>query len=160
MRGTHTPETEEYGVTSFVYRARRPFHPERFHAAMQQDWPGNLLRSKGFFWLASRHDLAGQWSQAGGLVRHGPAGWWWSTVPRERWPEAPELRSRIEAEFDGDHGDRRQEIVFIGQHLDPASIRARLDRCLLDDAEWSAGPSAWRGYPDPFPPWTRDAEEN
>jgi G3E family GTPase len=159
LRGTHTPETEEYGVGSFVYRARRPFHPGRFHAAMQRDWPGNLLRSKGFFWLASRPDWAGEWSQAGGLVRHGPAGLWWDAAPREHWPEDPAQRARIEADFAGPYGDRRQEIVFIGQHLDPLDMRARLDACLLDDGELAAGPDGWRRLPDPFPAWTRGAED-
>jgi G3E family GTPase len=159
LRGTHTPETEEYGVGSLVYRARRPFHPGRFHAAMQQDWPGNLLRSKGFFWLASRPDWAGEWSQAGGLVRHGPAGLWWDAAPREHWPDDPAQRARIEADFDGPYGDRRQEIVFIGQHLDAPQMRARLDACLLDDAEMALGRDGWQRLPDPFPAWTRGAEE-
>ncbi|MEY6433436.1 zinc metallochaperone GTPase ZigA [Thioalkalicoccus limnaeus] len=158
LRGQATPETEEYGISSFVYRARRPFHPQRFLAAMQQDWPGDVLRSKGFFWLASRHDLAGQWSQAGGLVYHGPAGWWWSAVPEAHWPTDSEARERIESEMVGPYGDRRQEIVFIGQFLEPEAIRTRLDACLLDDDEWRAGPDTWRHYPDPFPIWTRDAE--
>jgi G3E family GTPase len=159
LRGSHTPETEEYGITSFVYEARRPFHPARFHAAMQQDWPGNVLRSKGYFWLASRHDLAGHWSQAGGLVRHGPAGWWWSAVPESKWPEDPDRRAAIRADFDGRYGDRRQQIVFIGQHLEADAMRARLDACLLDDAELAAGPDAWRGLPDPFPAWSDDDDD-
>jgi G3E family GTPase len=153
LRGSHIPETEEYGITSFVYEARRPFHPARFHAAMQQDWPGNVLRSKGWFWLASRNDLAGHWSQAGGLVRHGPAGWWWSAVAETQWPEEPDRRAAIRSEFEGDYGDRRQQIVFIGQHLDVDAMRARLDACLLDDLEFVAGPRVWRDLPDPFPAW-------
>ncbi|MBK1643768.1 hypothetical protein CKO25_03660 [Thiocapsa imhoffii] len=159
LRGTHTPETEEYGIGSLVYRARRPFHPGRFHAAMHHEWPGNLLRSKGFFWLASRPDWAGEWSQAGGLVRHGPAGLWWDAAPREHWPDDPAQRARIESDFDGPYGDRRQEIVFIGQHLDPLEMHARLDACLLDDTEMALGPDGWRRLPDPFPAWTRGVEE-
>ncbi|MGF1547716.1 MAG: zinc metallochaperone GTPase ZigA [Thiotrichales bacterium] len=154
LRGEHIPETEHYGISSYVYRARRPFHPARFQAALQRDWAGNVLRSKGFFWLATRHDMAGQWSQAGGLVRHGPAGYWWASVAPDRWPEDAEYRASIEAEFEAPYGDRRQEIVFIGQYLDPAEIRARLDECLLSDAEWQAGPAAWKKLPDPFPRWT------
>jgi G3E family GTPase len=159
LRGSHTPETEEYGIASFVYRARRPFHPQRFVTAMQEDWPGTVLRAKGFFWLATRGDWAGQWSQAGGLMRHGPAGLWWSAVSREHWPQDLEQRARIEAEFEGAHGDRRQEIVFIGQHLDASSIAARLDACLLDDDEMAGGPECWRRLPDPFPAWTRGGED-
>ena len=158
LRGSHTPETEEYGITSFVYEARRPFHPQRFFDAMQQDWPGNLLRSKGFFWLASRHDLAGHWSQAGGVVRHGAAGWWWSAVSEPNWPDDPAQRERIVSDFDGDFGDRRQQLVFIGQHLEVEAMRARLDACLLNDDELATGPAAWRAYSDPFPEWMREAE--
>jgi G3E family GTPase len=153
LRGEHTPETEEYGIGSFVYRARRPFHPARFAAALKNDWPGDVMRSKGFFWLASRPDAAGEWSQAGGVVRHGPAGIWWAAAPREHWPEDPEYRARIESEFDGEYGDRRQEIVFIGQHLEPDQTSDILDRCLLTDAELAAGPEAWKAFDDPFPAW-------
>lgn len=158
IRGEHTPETEEYGIGSFVYRARRPFHPARFAAALKTDWPGNVLRSKGFFWLASRPDAAGEWSQAGGIVRHGPAGIWWAAAPREHWPQDPEYRARIEAEFEGEYGDRRQEIVFIGQYLDPGRTCEILDACLLTDAEMAAGPAAWRDFEDPFPAWFEDPE--
>lgn len=159
LRGSHTPETEEFGIASFVYRARRPFHPERFLAAMQEDWPGTVLRAKGFFWLATRPDWAGQWSQAGGLMRHGPAGIWWSAVSREHWPAHPEQRARVEADCEGEYGDRRQEIVFIGQHLVPEAIAERLDACLLDDTEMAGGPDRWRRLPDPFPAWTRGGDD-
>ena len=158
LRGEHTPETEEYGIGSFVYRARRPFHPARFAQALKTDWPGNVLRSKGYFWLASRYDAAGQWSQAGGIVRHGPAGYWWAAAPREHWPDDPAHRVRIERAFEGEHGDRRQELVFIGQHLEPEAICGILDRCLLTDLEMAAGPQAWRRLEDPFPAWFEDPE--
>ncbi len=160
IRGEHTPETEEYGIGSFVYRARRPFHPARFAEALKTDWPGNVLRSKGFFWLASRPDAAGEWSQAGGVVRHGPAGIWWAAAPREHWPEDPEYRARIEAEFDGEYGDRRQEIVFIGQNLEPKQTREILDRCLLDDTEMTVGPDVWKTFDDPFPKWFAERNED
>ncbi|MGF1642290.1 MAG: zinc metallochaperone GTPase ZigA [Thiotrichales bacterium] len=155
LRGAHVPETEAYGISSYVFRARRPLHPKRFYDAMQMEWPGNVLRSKGYFWLASRHDFAGQWSQAGGLVRHGPAGYWWAAVPRARWPNDPEYLANIESEFYGEYGDRRQEIVFIGQFLEPEVIKARLEGCLLTDAELALGVDAWKRLADPFPPWTR-----
>jgi G3E family GTPase len=137
LRGSHTPETEEYGVASFVYEARRPFHPERFHAAMQLDWPGNVLRSKGYFWLASRHDLVGQWSQAGGLVRHGVVGWWWSAVPEQRWPDDPAHRAAIRAEYDGEFGDRRQQIGLY-RPAPGHGCDARAARC-LPARRWGAG---------------------
>ena len=159
IRGEHTPETEEYGIGSFVYRARRPFHPARFAEALKSDWPGNVLRSKGFFWLASRPDAAGEWSQAGGIVRHGPAGMWWAAVSREHWPQHPEHRARIEAVFDGKYGDRRQEIVFIGQNLEPTKTREILDRCLLTSAEMDGGPEVWKRFDDPFPKWFAEQDE-
>lgn len=160
IRGEHTPETEEYGIGSFVYRARRPFHPSRFAEALKTDWPGNVLRSKGFFWLASRPDAAGQWSQAGGILRHGPAGVWWAAAPREHWPTEPEQVARIEAEFDGEYGDRRQEIVFIGQNLQPERTREILDKCLLSDEEMAAGPAVWKTLDDPFPGWFAGQHED
>lgn len=159
IRGEHTPETEEYGIGSFVYRARRPFHPARFAEALKKTWPGNVLRSKGFFWLASRPDAAGEWSQAGGVVRHGPAGIWWAAAPREHWPEDPEYQARIEAEFEGEYGDRRQEIVFIGQNLEPDQTTKVLDECLLTDTEMDAGPEIWKTFDDPFPQWFAEREE-
>ena len=160
IRGEHTPETEEYGIGNFVYRARRPFHPARFAEALENDWPGNVLRSKGFFWLASRPDAAGEWSQAGGIIRHGPAGVWWAAAPSEHWPQDPQHRASIESEFDGEYGDRRQEIVFIGQHLEPEQTRAILDRCLLTATEMSAGPEVWKTFDDPFPQWFAEQDEN
>lgn len=123
---------------------------------MQQDWEGNVLRSKGYFWLASRHDIAGTWSQAGGIVRHGPAGYWWSVVPQEKWPQDESDVASIKAEFFDDYGDRRQELVFIGQHLDRDAITRRLDACLLDDEEYSQGPAVWQAYHDPLPNWAGD----
>ena len=159
IRGEHTPETEEYGIGSFVYRARRPFHPARFAEALKSKWPGNVMRSKGFFWLASRNNAAGELSQAGGVVRHGGAGIWWAAAPLEHWPEDPEYRARIEDEFEGEYGDRRQEIVFIGQNLKPEQTSEILDRCLLTASEMEAGPEVWNTFDDPFPRWFAEQEE-
>ncbi|PRE86162.1 zinc metallochaperone GTPase ZigA [Burkholderia gladioli] len=152
MRGTHTPETDEYGIRSFVYRARRPFHPQRFHALIDSEWPG-VVRSKGFFWLASHPSLAGSWSQAGAVARHGPAGYWWAAVPEERWPQDPEAVAAIRAKWDERVGDARQELVLIGMDMDEASMRARLDACLLSDEEMSRGPAVWTTWPSPFSDW-------
>lgn len=159
LRGEHTPETEEYGISSFVYRARRPFHPARFAEVLKNDWRGNVLRSKGFFWLASRPEAAGEWAQAGGIVRHGPAGMWWADAPREHWPDDPEQLARIEAEFKGEYGDRRQEIVFIGQNLEEDHTRETLDSCLLSDAEMAMGMEQWKQLEDPFPQWFENEED-
>jgi G3E family GTPase len=158
MRGEHMPETEAYGISSFVYRARRPFHPERVWEAIQSDWPG-VIRSKGFFWLASRMDSVGSWSQAGGACHYGVAGLWWSAVDAQNWPDAPEHRARIEAAQTGEFGERRQEIVFIGIGLDHANITQMLDRCLLTDAEMRLGKRAWQRFPDPFPRWRLASDE-
>ncbi|MCP8462697.1 zinc metallochaperone GTPase ZigA [Pseudomonas sp. ZM23] len=158
LRGEHLPETEVYGIASSVYRARRPFHPQRFHDFLARPWSnGRLLRSKGFFWLASRYREAGSWSQAGGLMRHGLAGRWWRFVPREAWPQDTADLQTVLRQWHADSGDCRQELVFIGQHLDFAALFAELDRCLLDDAEMSAGPAAWKVLPDPFEPWEASA---
>lgn len=152
LRGEHVPESETYGITSFVYRARRPFHPERFHEWINQEWPG-VVRSKGYFWLASRPAMVGSWSQAGPVIRHELGGLWWAAVPREQWPGDAEGRAAIEARWDPAVGDAQQELVLIGMQMDEAALRARFDACLLDETEFNHGPEAWTHLPDPFPRW-------
>lgn len=152
LRGEHTPETEEYGISSFVYRARLPFHPERFFALVESEWPG-VVRSKGFFWLASHPTYAGSWSQAGAVARHGQAGYWWAAVPREHWPEDPEAVAHIRKHWEDGVGDARQELVLIGVGMDEAALRARLDACLLTDEEMAQGPAVWTTWRNPFPKW-------
>lgn len=154
LRGEHTPEIEEYGIASTAYRARRPFHPERFFSFIDREWTnGKLLRSKGFFWLASKHQDAGSWSQAGGLMRHGFAGRWWRFVPRAHWPQDEENITAIMDNWTSQTGDCRQELVFIGQNIDFAQLTAELDNCLLTDAEMALGTNGWVALPDPFGPW-------
>ena len=154
MRGEHVPETEEYGISSFSYQARRPFHPEKFFAFLHgTERYGKLLRSKGYFWLATRPEFAGQWSQAGGIARYGFGGMFWSAVPRSRWPDDPEYLASIEKSWEEPFGDMRQELVFIGQGLDESSVRAALDDCLLNDEEMFAGRQFWETLADPFPVW-------
>ncbi len=161
MRGEHVPETEEYGIGSFVYRARRPFHPDRFYQFLAGGWRfGNLVRSKGYFWLASRFNQAGAWSQAGGIMHHGFAGLFWSAMPKDQWPEHPEHRASIEEKCEGPFGDRRQELVFIGQKLDEGRARASLEACLLTDEELAAGPDEWKKFSDPFPQWIQEPERD
>jgi len=160
LRGEHIPETEEYGIGSFVYEARRPFHPQRLYNFLAAGWQhANLVRSKGFFWLASRFNQAGEWSQAGGIMNHGFAGMFWSAVPVDQWPEHPEHRASIQTKFEAPYGDRRQEIVFIGQSLDASGAKAGLDSCLLSEEELAAGPDYWASLPDPFPQWIQEMEE-
>ncbi|SDA87435.1 zinc metallochaperone GTPase ZigA [Sinorhizobium sp. NFACC03] len=146
----HVPETEEYGIQSFVYRARRPFHPHTFSAFVNQTWPG-LIRAKGHFWLATRPDWVGEFSLAGAIARSIPLGRWWAAVPKDRWPDHPEWKHVIDRNWDKVWGDRRQELVFIGTGMDEAKIRAALDACLLSDTRFDA--KAWRNLPDPFPAW-------
>ena len=158
LRGEHVPETEEYGIASTAYRARRPFHPQRFFDFIDRPWVnGKLLRSKGFFWLASKHQDAGSWSQAGGLMRHGFAGRWWRFVPKSQWPQDEENVAAIMGNWQLSTGDCRQELVFIGQNIDFAQMRAELDACLLNDEEMAVGVEGWRLLADPFGPWYEEA---
>ena len=154
LRGEHVPETEEYGIASTAYRARRPFHPERFFNFIDRPWTnGKLLRSKGFFWLASKFQDAGSWSQAGGLMRYGFAGRWWRFVPRDQWPQDAQTKAEILQKWLPDTADCRQELVFIGQHIDFELLTAELDACLLDDQEMSLGVEQWKQLKDPFGQW-------
>lgn len=147
----HIPETEEYGIRSFVYRAKRPFDPLRFQAFINQPWPG-VVRAKGFFWLATRPNRVGEISQAGALVRTTKLGLWWSSVPRERWPDDPVFVELMQPYLHPVWGDRRQEIVFIGTDpMDQAKICAQLDACLLETDDFT--PQLWRDLPDPFGAW-------
>ena len=154
MRGEHIPETEEYGIGSFCYEARRPFHPDRFHEFLHNTKQyGKLIRSKGFFWLATRPEYAGQWSQAGGIARYGFAGLFWKAVPKKDWPEDEEYLASIEKQWIEPFGDMRQELVFIGQSLDQKKMIQKLDECLLTEAEVLKGREDWETLEDPFPAW-------
>ncbi len=148
----HTPETEEYGISSFVYRAHRPFHPERFQAHLKASWEG-VVRAKGLFWLATRMELAGFVSQAGVLRDTRALGFFWSAVDQAEWPQDAVSLQEIQANTRDPYGDRRQEIVIIGRHMDQESLRAKFDACLLTDEEYAGGPEAWSRFPDPFPKW-------
>ncbi|ROP61776.1 G3E family GTPase [Enterobacter sp. BIGb0383] len=152
LRGEHTPETEEYGIRSFVFRARRPFHPVRLSQVFEHQLDG-VIRSKGFFWLATRPEYAGSWSQAGGVAHQGLAGMWWASIPQERWPEEEEHRAAIMQNWIDGIGDARQELVFIGMEMDEVAVRAALNAALLSDAEMAEGPTGWLQYPDPLDSW-------
>ncbi|KAB7897199.1 GTP-binding protein [Rouxiella sp. S1S-2] len=152
LRGEHTPETEEFGITNFVYRARRPFHPQRFWDVMEGELEG-VVRSKGYFWLATRPTFAGSWSQAGGVAHQEMAGTWWASIPRENWPQDPEtLEFILEKWIDG-IGDARQELVFIGISMAEEHLRERLDYALLTADEMKQGPKGWSRFNDPIPSW-------
>ncbi|MBN8782132.1 MAG: GTP-binding protein [Terrimonas ferruginea] len=137
----HTPETEEYGLSSFVFRSRRPFHPERFWEYIQHNWPTNIIRSKGLFWLASRPDEALNWSQAGGSLRADKAGVWWCSMSyseRIRYASFLENQEEVEKRWDKKYGDRYNELVIIGQDMDKAAIYQSLEACLCNGAETTA----------------------
>ena len=154
MRGEHIPETEEYGIASFSYEARRPFHPEKFLNFLHSTQKfGKLIRSKGFFWLATRPEFAGQWSQAGGIAHYGFAGMFWKAVPEKDWPQDEEYLSSIKEQWVEPFGDMRQELVFIGQHLDKEKMINSLDQCLLTEEEVLKGRVYWESLNDPFPAW-------
>lgn len=151
MRGEHVPETEEYGISSFSFTARKPFHPLKFHRFLTQPWPtGKLIRSKGYFWLASQPQMAGIWSQAGGIAHHQWAGMFWKAVPENRWPVDSESRAFIQSKWVEPFGDMRQELVFIGQGLDEQETIKQLESCLLTDDELYAGAEYWIQMEDPF----------
>jgi G3E family GTPase len=147
----HVPETEEYGVASFVYRARAPFDPGRIHDLLNGPLPG-VIRAKGHFWLATRPDWVAEFSLAGALSSVKPLGTWWAAVPRERWPDQDGARAYLAAHWQEPWGDRRQELVFIGAGIDWPALRDRLDAALVPAA---TGPQARPDLEDPFPVWRR-----
>ena len=159
MRGEHVPETEEYGIGSFVYEARRPFNPEKFYQFLHStEQFGKLIRSKGYFWLATRPRFAGQWNQAGGIAHYGFGGMFWMAVPRDNWPKDSDSLSAIDQLWVEPFGDMRQELVFIGQNLDKDSMTAALNNCLLSEEEVLKGKDHWINLPDPFPEWEQLSE--
>lgn len=159
LESIHTPETEEYGIGNFVFRSRVPFHPERFWKIINMPWPG-LLRSKGYFWIASRPDIVATWSQAGGMAEYRPAGYWWAAVPESQWPDDKESLDWIHSLMDDQWGDRRQELVFIGRQDMPRNkIKTMLEEALLTPAEIAQGDMGWLNLPDPFPDWKAEPEE-
>ncbi len=148
-----TPETEEYGISNFVYERRIPFHPQRFYSCLQREWPG-VIRSKGVFWLASRLKMAGYWSQAGSVSTHEGAGHFWAAVPKSHWPDDT---SHIERVWDENNGDCRQELVLIGRDMDVEGLIEMLDDCLLTEEELATDERTWhQTLPDPFPEWQVD----
>ncbi|MFK7751863.1 MAG: GTP-binding protein [Sedimentitalea sp.] len=152
----HIPETEEYGVASFVYRARLPFIPERIMEVLNSDLPG-VIRAKGHFWIATRPGWVAEFSLAGSLSSVTPLGTWWASVPKDTWPDHESAQTYMQAHWQEPWGDRRQELVFIGAGIDWPTLKARLDGCLVP-ALAATGPDDLPDYPDPFPLWRR-AEE-
>ncbi|MEJ2457350.1 MAG: GTP-binding protein [Novosphingobium sp.] len=152
----HQPETEEYGIESFVYRARRPFDPAKFHAFLTTDGLDNVVRAKGHFWLATRPDWVGELAVAGSQTMTARMGRWWGSIPKNQWPDDDRFERFVAQHWDAIWGDRRQELVFIGIGMDEVRIRAALDACLLSVNAFT--PDMWMGLRDPFPSWEPQME--
>ncbi len=152
LNGVHTPETEEYGISSFVFRARRPFHPQRFQQLLDDGMEG-VLRAKGYLWIASRHRIAGMLSWAGSSVSIEPTALWYANIDKESWPTDPGELDSIARLWDPEVGDRRQELVFIGAAMDQRLLEARLRAALLTEEEFALDPAHWAALDDTLPPW-------
>lgn len=152
LRGTHQPESVEFGIRSFVYRARRPFHPEKLRRFLDEEWPG-VLRSKGFLWIATRMNYSIEWSQAGGACCIEPGAMWWAAMDKTRWPQDPLLVRDLHHSWQEPWGDRRQELVFIGIEMNQDWIERNLNECLLSDGDMLLAEEGWQEFCDPFPQW-------
>lgn len=161
LRGEHTPETEEYGISSFVYRARRPFHPKRFKDILQSPVINGVIRSKGYFWLATRNEFALMFNIAGKILEYTIAGYWYGTLSEEEIKENEEMWEQLQDVWVEPYGDRRQEIVFIGNNYDKQLLTQALDDALLTDEEMKLGIEEWKNFEDPFPKWeiSQEGEE-
>ncbi len=160
MRGEHIPETEEYNISSLTFKSKYPFHPQRFLDFVQSDLDG-VYRVKGYFWLASRMDFVGQIGVAGKMAEISPAGKWWAAVPKSEWDlEDKTMIESIKKTWSEPYGDRRQELVFIGTHIDKEDLNSRLEACLLTEEEYLKGPEIWKTYNDPIHPWELMEEES
>nr|WP_281277644.1 zinc metallochaperone GTPase ZigA [Leptospira idonii] len=159
LRGEHKPETEEYGIKSFVYKSRIPFHPKRLMDWLETEKQG-LVRAKGFVWLATKMDWVILYSLAGSIDSYRPEGFWWAAVEDSEIPDDPIIQKNLMENWEEPWGDRRQEIVFIGIDWNEKKIRQSLDACLLTESEFSLGPEEWSLFEDPFPDWDFDREEN
>jgi G3E family GTPase len=158
LRGEEKSEVDEYGISSFVYRARRPFHADRLWDLFHTTWDG-VIRSKGFFWIATRPEYVGIWSQAGGVSSVEGGGRWYAAIPQEEWDADEEELSRIQGLWDEDFGDRQQELVIIGQNVDRDELTEQLNACLLTDSELKKGKAFWKSARDPFPEWVQTQTE-
>jgi G3E family GTPase len=152
LRGQEKSEKDEYGISSFVFRSRKPFHPARFAEFLAQS-PKGVLRAKGYFWLASRPEAVGLYQLAGGSSSFSGLGYWWCTIGERFWPKDPQERAQIKALWDDQYGDRRQELVFIGNEMDQQKMLKQLESCLLTDSEIKKGLEEWKKFADPLPPF-------
>ncbi len=152
LQGEHTPETEEYGISSYTYRTSHPFDAEKIWAFFndENNW-GGMLRSKGFFWVAADHRAVYEWAQAGGVSNLYPIGMWWAAMPKEHWNHPDGMRPDQQETWHPRYGDRVQQLVFIGQGLEPEVLKARLDACLLNEEIALASSTKWKELPNPLP---------
>jgi G3E family GTPase len=153
LRGQESSESDTYGFASFVFRSRRPFHPSRFAAFLENAAGSGLVRAKGFFWLATRPEYMGMLSLAGKSCVLSPSGHWLADTPEPEWGLTDDELAETRAQWDLEVGDRGQELVFIGQDFDPAAVMVDLEKCILTDTEFEAGAKKWMKWADPFPPW-------
>lgn len=153
LEGQHIPETEEYGISSFIYRAKKPFHPQRFAALLDDPSMKQVIRAKGMFWLATRPAYVGLLSKAGQSYVLDPVGTWWATIPEDSWEVTPEQYANIKADWHPEWGDRAQQLVFIGIGLDESAIRSRLEAALVTNREAEEGMARWHTFTDPLPAW-------
>ena len=161
LNGEHIPETEEYGISSFTYKRSKPFDAEKLYEFItnEEKWSG-ILRSKGFFWISANHHYAYQWSQAGGVNNVSIAGIWWGAA-RDQVPDLPEeQRPDKQPDWDSNYGDRKQNLVFIGQNMDQEFICRELDSCLYDDGSDKPDLDSWMGQFNPFPTMASETEGN
>jgi G3E family GTPase len=148
----HTPETEEYGISSFIWRERKPLHPVRFHKFLNASLDG-VVRAKGFFWVASQPTMVGSWSLAGSIGRYGGYGKWWAAAPKSAWPDSEDHVQSIMKEWQEPFGDRRHQLVFIGVDMNREKIEQMLNECLMTEDEIAMGEDSWKKIQNPFPNW-------
>jgi G3E family GTPase len=158
-RGAEVSETDVYGFGSFVFNARQPFHPARLMSFIEEMESSGILRSKGTIWLSNRHDICGNWSQAGGVFALDPAGYWLAATPEDEWDLDEASLANLKEDWQEPWGDRCQQLVIIGRHLDRATIESRLNACLLTEKELAQGPRGWLRFADPFPAWEETSIE-
>ena len=160
LQGEHTPETEEYGISTFTYRTSKPFDAEKLYefVTSKEKWEG-ILRSKGFFWISANHRYAYQWAQAGGVSNVSIVGLWWAAAGEQLQDLPEDQRPDMQPDWDPAYGDRKQTLVFIGQDMDEDSIRAELDKCLYDDGSDNPDLDSWSEQSNPFPTVPVEPEE-
>lgn len=154
MRGEENSEIDEYGVSSFSFEARKPFHAQRFYDFLHTEYPG-LYRAKGYFWISTQPVFLAEMSFAGTVREYNPVGFWWSSMPEEQWPEDEESRAHIKENWDDEFGDRFQKLIFIGKPENHEAMKEALEQSLVTDEELAKGSEYLKQLPDPFGDWNK-----